>query len=142
VDVIGGDPLREALARGGHRMTLPRRAVWEVVSTARGHLTADEIADRVRAVHPDVNLSSVYRSLTLFAELGLVRESTIDTGGPAHWEPAHPDDDFHLRCRRCGKVDHHTGDLVDQVRSHLSNHHGWVPEQVELLVTGLCPDCS
>ncbi|HLV89887.1 MAG: transcriptional repressor [Acidimicrobiales bacterium] len=140
--MIIDDPLREALEREGHRMTAPRRAVWDVVSTAERHLTADEIAARVRAEHPDVNLSSVYRSLTLFSELGLVRESSLDSGGPAHWEPAHPDDEFHLRCRRCGKVDHHTGDLVGRVREHLEAEHGWVTEQVELLVTGLCPDCA
>lgn len=138
----GHDPLRAALEREGHRLTAPRRAVWDVVAGADSHLTADEIAARVRAIDPEVNLSSVYRSLGLFAEIGLVRVSSLDAGGAAHWEPAHPDDEFHLRCRNCGRVDHHTGDLVGRVRHHLEDEHGWVTEQVELLVTGLCPDCS
>ncbi len=138
----GHDQLRTALERKGHRLTAPRRAVWDVVLEAGSHLTADEIAARVRDIDPEVNLSSVYRSLGLFAEIGLVRVSSLDSGGAAHWEPAHPDEEFHLRCRNCGKVDHHTGDLVGQVRTHLEGEHGWVTEQVELLVTGLCPDCA
>ena len=59
------DPLRAALEMEGHRMTAPRRAVWDVVSAADRHLTADEIAARVRVEDPDINLSSVYRSLAL-----------------------------------------------------------------------------
>lgn len=128
------------LAGGGHRVTAPRRAVWSVVSSTDDHLTADHIADRVRSIDPDVNLSSIYRSLALFAELGLVRESSLDSG-VSHWEKAHPDDHFHLRCRNCGRVDHHEGKAVDQVRSHLATEHGFLTEQVDLVVTGLCADC-
>jgi Fe2+ or Zn2+ uptake regulation protein len=135
------DQLRMALEQGGHRMTGPRRAVWAVINGTDDHLTAEEIASRVRTIDPAVNLSSVYRSLSLFAQLGLVRESTLDSGGPSHWEPAHPDDQFHLRCRSCGRVEHHTGDLVEQIRKHLGEEHGWQAEQVELVVTGLCAEC-
>lgn len=136
------DQLRATLVREGHRVTAPRRAVWEVVASTGEHLTAEEIAERVRATEPDINLSSIYRSLSLFAELGLVRESSLDSSGPAHWETAHPDDQFHLRCRLCGKVEHHTGNLVEQVRSHLAGEHGFQADQVDLLVTGLCQKCA
>jgi Fe2+ or Zn2+ uptake regulation protein len=134
--------LRASLVAGGHRVTGPRRAVWGVIESAADHLTADEIADKVRLVDPDVNLSSVYRSLSLFSELGLVRVSSLDGGGAVHWEIAHPDDQFHLRCRSCGKVEHHVGDLVDQIRSHLAGDHDYLVEQVDLVVTGLCTDCQ
>ncbi len=123
-------------------MTTARRAVWNVLSGSDGHLTADEVAIEVSHLNPDVNLSSVYRSLGLFEELGLVRGTSIQSGGPAHWELAHPDDSFHLKCRSCGKVEHHHGDLVDRVRSHLQEDHGFVPEQIDLVVTGLCPVCA
>lgn len=133
--------LREALEAGGHRVTGPREAVWEVVSSADEHLTAEEVAERVRRVDPEVNLSSVYRSLALFAELGLVRESAIESGGPAHWELAHSDDHFHLRCTSCGLIEHHGGDMVANIRSHLGSDHGFKVERVDLVVTGLCRGC-
>lgn len=126
----------------GQRLTEPRRLVWEVLSSADGHLTAQQIADRVREENPGVNVSSVYRSLTLFAELDLIRESHLGVDGASRWEPAHPDDHFHLVCERCGNVAHHAGEIVERVRTHLSADHGFEASGVELVATGICTSCA
>jgi len=136
------DQLKDALVDAGHRLTGPRLAVWEVVSGSRAHLTADEIADEVRVVDPTVNLSSVYRSLALFEELGLVRESRLGPHEATHWEAAHPDEQFHMKCTSCGSVQHHSGSLVSEIQQHLSHHHGFHADRVELLVSGLCMSCA
>ena len=86
--------LKTALGEAGHRLTGPRLAVWNVLSSTHAHLTADEIASAVRADDPMANLSSVYRSLALFADLGLVRESRLGGAEATHWELAHPDEQF------------------------------------------------
>ncbi|MGI8575208.1 MAG: Fur family transcriptional regulator [Egibacteraceae bacterium] len=134
--------LADALRRHGHRLTRPRVAVWDVVRSARAHVTAEEIAERVQRHSPGVNLASVYRSLAVLAELDLVRESRLSDDGAATWELAHPDEHFHMVCKECGKVTHHEGTLVEQVRSHLENGHGFQPETIELVVTGRCADCA
>jgi Fur family ferric uptake transcriptional regulator len=134
--------LKTALGAAGHRLTGPRLAVWDVVAGSDAHMTAEEIADAVRAADPTVNLSSVYRSLALFSELGLVRESNLGASEAIHWELAHSDEQFHLRCTSCGRVEHHLGDLVAQVEHHLSRHHGFNASRVELLVWGTCRSCS
>ena len=126
----------------GYRLTGPRLLVWTVLEDSHHHLTAEQIAEIARERDPSVNLSSIYRSLALFDELGLVRESSLGTNSASHWEIAHPDEQFHLRCVSCGKIEHHQGDLVDQVRSHLSEEHGFQATDVELLVSGLCQDCT
>lgn len=125
----------------GNRLTGPRQLVWDVVTAAQGHLTVEEITARVHEADPTVNLSSVYRALALFAEMDLVRESNLGTDGASRWEPAHPDDHFHLVCEGCGRVDHHAGELVEQVRSHLATDHAFHAAGVELVVTGTCADC-
>lgn len=125
----------------GNRVTEPRRLVWEVLSSAEGHLTVEEITARVHAADPSVNLSSVYRTLDLFADMDLVRESNLSADGPSRWEPAHSDDHFHLVCNSCGRVEHHGGDLVERVRSHLGDEHGFEPSSIELVVTGRCSRC-
>ena len=130
------------LRQRGHRLTNPRRFVWDVLGAARGHLTADQIAAQVRGLDSGVNLASIYRSLTLFAELGLARESNLGTDGAGRWEVAHPDDEFHLICDKCGDVQHHGGDLVEQVRSHLVGDHGFQAAAIELSVTGRCGSCA
>lgn len=126
----------------GYRLTSPRWLVWSVLRSAEAHLTAEEIASRVNETDPTVNISSVYRSLTLFEELDLVRRSHLGIDESARWEIAHPDDQFHLVCGTCGSVDHHVGELVEHIRSHLGEHHGFAADSVDLVVTGVCPDCG
>jgi Fe2+ or Zn2+ uptake regulation protein len=134
--------LTAVLRDAGHRVTGPRRVVWGVLSSARRHLTAEEIAERAKASDPAINRSSVYRSLGLFSELGIARESNLGSGTASHWEVAHPDEQFHLRCVVCGRVEHHTGDLVGQISTHLAEHHDFEAEHVELVVAGRCSECS
>ena len=133
--------LKSALAEAGHRLTEARLAVWQAVSDATGHLTADQIASKVQQADPAINLSSVYRSLALFDELGLIRQSHLGDDA-AHWELAHPDEQFHLRCDSCGNVEHHTGSLVAEIRQHLEQGHGFVADGVDLVVSGTCRDCA
>lgn len=132
--------LRHVLAPAGHRLTGPRMAVWQAVSRASGHQTAEQIATKVQEADPAINLSSVYRSLALFYELGLLRQSHLGDEA-AHWELAHPDEQFHLRCDSCGMVEHHTGSLVDEIRRHLEQGHGFVADRVDLVVSGTCENC-
>lgn len=134
--------LGQFLRSRGHRLTGPRRAVWEVLHSAGEHLTAGQITQRARRAHPEVNRASVYRSLALFAELGLARESNLGMGEASRWETAHLDDQFHLVCECCGRIGHHAGDLVERVRSHLSGEHGFRARRVELHVSGLCGACQ
>lgn len=126
----------------GYRLTSPRWLVWSVLRSAGGHLTAEEIATRVNRADPTVNLSSIYRSLTLFEDLDLARRSQLGIDESARWEIAHADDEFHLVCERCGSVDHHVGELVEEIRAHLREHHGFTADSINLVVTGLCPDCA
>lgn len=138
----GRGQLAEVLRVGGYRVTRPRTAVWEVMLETGGHLTADEISDRVQEHAPGVNLASVYRALALLGELDLVRESRLGDSDASTWEIAHPEDDhFHLVCEACGRVDHHAGDLVDEVREHLRRSHRFDVSAVELVVRGRCEDC-
>lgn len=131
------------LLRGaGHRLTRPRQLVWEVLRSAEGHLTAEQVATRVHRIDAGVNLASVYRSLALFAELDLARESRLGIDGAARWELAHPDDHFHLVCQSCGEVQHHAGDLVERVRAHVGDDHQFRADAIDLVVTGRCHRCG
>ncbi|HEX6255512.1 MAG TPA: Fur family transcriptional regulator [Euzebyales bacterium] len=126
----------------GLRVTRPRRAVWHALMAADGHLTVEEVAERVAREHPGVNLASVYRSLALFSQLDLVRESRLGDEDVTRWELAHPDEHFHLICDVCGQVDHHAGDLVARIVEHLRAGHGFEPRSVDLSVVGRCASCA
>lgn len=130
-----------ALRSQGHRVTRPRRAVWDVLQVADSHLTVDEITAEVSARGEDVDTASVYRTLGLFEELGLARVSRLGERDAGRWELAHPDEHFHVVCEECGEVDHHVGSLVAQIRDHLDADHGFEAATVELVVTGRCRRC-
>jgi Fur family transcriptional regulator, ferric uptake regulator len=125
----------------GHRSTRPRRAVWQVLAAADEHLTVEQIDDRLRAGDDAVDLASIYRTLALFADLGIARETRLGGEEASRWERAHPDEHFHLVCAECGDVDHHVGSLVAQIHHHLDEGHGFEVRDVELVVTGRCARC-
>jgi Fur family transcriptional regulator, ferric uptake regulator len=133
--------LTEELRTRGYRVTQPRRAVWDVLHGAHGHLTVEEVTDLIAAAGRDVDLASVYRTLALFEELGLARESRLGDSDAGRWELMHPDEHFHLVCERCDEVDHHVGSLVASIHQHLDEGHGFDVRNVELVVTGVCARC-
>ncbi|HEX2026750.1 MAG TPA: Fur family transcriptional regulator [Nitriliruptorales bacterium] len=132
----------ELLRARGHRVTAPRRAVWTALRESPDHRTVEELTAAARRHEPGVNLASVYRTLALFQELGIAREARLADEDAGRWEVAHPDDHFHVVCEHCGAVDHHAGELVERVRTHLGGEHGFDARTIELTVTGRCADCS
>ena len=135
------DDLDQHLRARGYRVTSPRRVVWDALRAARGHVTVEELVERLDADGADVDPASVYRTLALFAELGLARVNRLGGGEAGRWELAHPDEHFHLVCAVCGEVDHHVGTLVESIRRHLDDGHGFLASDVELVVTGRCARC-
>lgn len=133
--------IRALLRSHGVRVTRPRVAVWDALVGAGGHVTVDELVAGLRGTDGGVNRASVYRTLSLFAELDLVRETRLGDDGAGRWEIAHPDEHFHLVCESCGYVDHHVGTLVQQVRSHLDDGHDFEVRTVQLTVSGRCSAC-
>ncbi len=129
------------LREHGYRVTEPRLRVYELLRNGEGHLTADEIADALADGDDPVTLSSVYRVLAVLEELDVVRSSRLGEGDVSHWELAHPDEHFHVVCNQCGDVDHHRGSLVAVIEEHLSDGHGFTPEEVTVLVRGTCAAC-
>lgn len=108
---------------------------------ADGHLTAEEVGAALTAVEDEVPLSSVYRALGVLEDLGVARTTRLGAEGAARWELSHPDEHFHVECTGCGDVTHHRGSLVEIVTGHLRDDHGFVADEVRLLVRGRCPAC-
>jgi Fur family transcriptional regulator, ferric uptake regulator len=135
------DDGRDALRESGHRLTPQRVLVWDVLRRAGDrHMSAEQIFNEVQKTLPTFNVASVYRTLSLLAELGLAKETRLPEG-PAVWEIAHDHQHHHLVCRRCGSITHHEEPALSQVALHLLQQHGFAAEELDLLVTGLCLQC-
>jgi Fur family ferric uptake transcriptional regulator len=83
-------------------MTRQRRAILECVRQAKSHPSADEIYEAVRRTLPQVSLGTVYRTLTVLSELGLIRQLGL-VGQPKRFD-GELGSHYHVRCAQCGQV--------------------------------------
>ena len=134
------DSVREQLRARGQRWTPQRRALVEVLAGTRGHVTGGELVERCRAIDPATVPSTVYRTLGVLEDLGLVRHSHGHDGR----EEYHvlPDGEHgHLYCTRCGRTWEIPLDEAQNFVTGLRDRRGFVVEVSHLSVGGRCPEC-
>src|SRR4051794_2740696 len=124
----------------GYRLTPQRELVLRAVERL-GHATPDEVLTAVREESQAVNISTVYRTLELLEELGLVRHAHITDRAPTYHSKATPDH-VHLVCRRCGTVLDASPVEFQSLRKALTETHGFEPDLGHLTVFGECHDCA
>jgi Fe2+ or Zn2+ uptake regulation protein len=136
-----GERLQDALRSAGRRLTPQRRLILEVLEESDGHLDADALYDRVKARDPDVSLATVYRTLAVLREIGMVEEHRLgeDHG---HYEAVHEEPHYHFTCQRCGKVIEFDTPLVAQIEQTLREREGVRVTGAHLHVSGYCAQCK
>lgn len=141
---VGGDVdavLQKFRANGG-RVTTARREIVSVVlgGTAHEHLTADEIGRRIQADHPEIALSTVYRSLEALTGLGVLEHVHMGHGPSVYHlvEDAH----VHLLCIRCGAVGEIDPTALDPLAAEVERRTGFVMEPLHSAITGTCAQCA
>ena len=135
----GTDWAAELRAKG-KRLTTQRQLVLEAVGSL-GHATPEEIAASVRRTASGVSVSTVYRTLEMLEELGLVRHAHLGHGAPT-WSLAVDTDHVHLVCRDCDGVTEAGLDLVEPAVRALADAHGFQVDVGHFAVFGRCASCS
>src|SRR5437763_9358564 len=97
------DDLAALLRARGQRVTSQRLIILRALRRRDRHLTALEVADCVRQELPGTSTPTVYATLELLAELGLIRKLSLGTGTALYDARSEPHQ--HTLCRRCGRVD-------------------------------------
>ncbi len=128
------------LRNQGYRVTPQRQMILDAVCTSGGHSTVEEVYRRVRAKAPTISPATIYRTLDLFCELGLV-VSAQGNGRQMCYEIADETPHHHLICRQCGRVDEIGNDLVENFARQIEQIHGFAPDVEHLMLAGLCSDC-
>jgi Fur family transcriptional regulator, ferric uptake regulator len=131
---------RATLREQGYRLTPQRNLIWEVLRDAGRHLTAEEVAVEVRRTLPDVNVSTVYRTLELLVSLDLVVETRLE-GAASYYEVSPEPTHHHFVCTRCGMVGHFGDALLAPVHDELTGRHDFAVSQIQVTALGLCRDC-
>jgi Fur family transcriptional regulator, ferric uptake regulator len=133
---------RRALERSGHRSSAPRAAVVDTLAELGCSVTAREIANRVEQRGRAVGLASVYRTLELLEQMGLVQR--VDLGeGVARFEPAHGSGEHHhhLVCDSCGNVTAFEDADLERAIERLSGRVDFAIDAHDVTLRGECPAC-
>ena len=132
--------LQEALRSSGKRMTVQRRLVLDAVEKARHHVTADEVAKRVRAKYPQIDPSTVYRNLEALEELGLVTHTHLDDR-VTRWHRADSHAHGHLVCRACGRETEIGPAILTAMAGRLRDEYRFEADLAHSAVVGICRRC-
>jgi Fur family ferric uptake transcriptional regulator len=134
------DNLVEALHRQGLRMTPQRRAIVAEIMATEGHISPMTIARAVRERIPGVNPSTVYRTLDLLENLGIISHAHLESGAEYHRRSE--SDHVHLICSRCGSDDSLSNEEANGLKRLIARHHGFSPDLTHFAISGLCSDCQ
>ena len=129
----------ERLHARGYRVTPQRTLVLAAVNDL-GHATPEEILLRVQADSPKVNLSTVYRTLEVLEDVGLVTHAHLGHGAPTYHsvdEHVH----IHLVCRSCEGVDSIPAAQARDFLDSLEREHGFATDVGHMAIHGVCRDC-
>jgi Fur family ferric uptake transcriptional regulator len=129
---------RAKLREKGYRLTPQRELILDAVDTL-GHATPDEVLAEVRKKSSALNVSTVYRTLEVLEELGLIRHAHLSDRAPTYHSTSEHEH-FHLVCRNCHKVISVDPVVLTPVSERLAADHGFTVDIGHLTVFGTCGD--
>lgn len=129
------------LKKHNYKLTKQRRAVIETIVTSLDQLTPAMIYEKVHNREPEIGLVTVYRTLAILSELGLICELHTGSDCPTYTSGT-LGHHHHLVCRRCGRVVDFTGHNLKELEDRLSRESGFRIDNHVLEFIGLCVTCQ
>jgi Fur family transcriptional regulator, ferric uptake regulator len=129
------------LAQKGYRITPQRLMILEAIEGASGHVSADEIYRDIRKRYPSLNISTVYRTLELLKEMGMVTETDMGDGRVRFHSLGH-EHHHHLVCSKCGKVVDLDESMLSPLTTMLADKYGFRADLKHLAIFGNCKGCG
>lgn len=136
---------KDRLKEMGCKLTMQRRSVLDVLlEHSNDHLSTEEIYDIVKVKFPEIGLATVYRTVQLFEEMGIVDRLNFDDGC-SRFELASDDTvhhHHHLICESCNKVFEVENDLLDDIEKEIESKYNFKIHDHNVMFYGLCKDCK
>src|SRR4051794_33186701 len=133
--------VREHLRERGLRWTPQRRTLIEVLSRTDGHVTGSELVERCRAVDPATIPSTVYRTLDVLEDLGLVQHAH-GRDGREEFHVLPQQTHGHLHCENCGRMFEIDADEGRQIVRSFARRRGFAVDLSHVTIVGRCADCQ
>ncbi len=134
------DGVIELLRQRGLRMTPQRRAIVAEIMRTQGHISPTALARKVQSEMPGVNASTIYRTLALLEEAGVLAHAHLEGGAEYHRveDAGH----VHLSCSRCHAEDDLSIDEAAALHQLIERHRGFRADLTHFAISGLCADCQ
>lgn len=139
-------PLLEAFRRYLREHNLPvttqRELVADVIFSTPGHLSADDIERALRERGAHVGKATVYRTLDLLAESGMITTRDFGEGFRRYERSPGRQHHEHLICIRCGKVIEFVNERLERMKALIAEEYGFRHHHHRLEIFGTCPECQ
>jgi Fe2+ or Zn2+ uptake regulation protein len=133
--------LNSELSQQGYKLTRQRRAVVEVVAQANTRFSAANVLAKAQHVCPDLGLTTVYRTLEILEQMGVIRRVHLDDGCEG-FAPASAEHGHLLICSSCQVAIEFEDCNLSSLLRRVSDRTGFTIEQHWLELLGLCPQCQ
>ena len=133
-----------AVKERGLRLTRQRQILLELIDQSGEHLDAEMLYNLARARDPKLNRVTVYRTLRMLKEGGLVDELDLMhfAGDQHYYETRLKQEHAHVVCLRCGKVEEFFGEPLQRLRKQIESHFGFQVLLARTEVGGYCAHCQ
>ncbi len=137
------DSIKGSLKEKGVRLTRQRQLLLELIDKSGEHLDAERLFQLAHERDPRLNRVTVYRTLKLLKQGGLVDElDLMHYGGDQHYyETRMKQEHAHVICLRCGKVEEFFGEPLQKLRRQIESHFGFQILLARTEVGGYCSHC-
>lgn len=129
------------LRQRGYKLTSQRRQVINAIALSHEHLTPAAIYEKVHQQHPTIGRVTIYRTLDILTELGLLCEVHAEGSCHSYLLRRPAEHHHHLICSDCGAVEDFTNCDLNELEHKLSQQTGFDINGHLLEFSGLCPDC-
>jgi Fur family ferric uptake transcriptional regulator len=119
--------------------TKQRDAILDIFLEASGHISSEEIYQRIQDEHPSIGYTTVYRTMKLLCDAGLASEHRFDDG-VARYEIEHAHHD-HLVCVRCGKIVEFESEMIESSQEEIAARYGFRVLRHRHELYGHCESC-
>jgi Fur family ferric uptake transcriptional regulator len=123
------------------KMTPQRRQILDVFLAEEGHVTSEELYQKVKPAYPSIGQATVYRTLKLLADSGLAKAVEFGDGAVRYeilYGQSHHD---HLICEQCGVNVEVVDPAIERLQEEVAKRHGFKLTAHKLYLYGLCPNC-
>jgi len=128
------------LKEKGYKVTPQRIAVYDILKNTKEHPSVDMLYSKLQPIYPTMSLATVYKSLEVFKELGLVQE--LNTGEDKFRYDANVTQHPHIICLACGKVEDVDDGMLFDLLGKVEEKTGYKLVNQQLYFFGYCPDCK